>query len=304
MARLIRPVGLIVIAIAVGFVVARAARSGHHHDSDALTRTASSAAFAVRYPADWRATDPAALPGLTLRDQVAVGPTGTPSERLVIGSARATTVGALPSALLASLASRPHPETVALGAHRFDRYLNLRPTGASGPVSIYLLATNRSTITATCTAPTSAGSFVGQCERVLATLALPAGTLPSNTVDAAYALGLNGILAALDRVRTAAGPGLLASALTTRAHAAEQLARGEAVAAQAAGRLSAGSATAANRSLTGALSQAAAGYRALATAALKHDPDAYVMAQQTLERAQATLTTAFKTLASLGYQLR
>jgi hypothetical protein len=191
-----------------------------------------------------------------------------------------------------------------LGKFRYDRYLNLRPRGAAGVVSVYLLATTRATIVATCASPRPDGDFIAQCERVLGTIRLPQGVAVTSGVDAAYALELNGILAALDRARSAAAPQLLAHSLVTRAAAARRLAGSEASAAASARRLTAGSAASANRVLVAALQQAAGGYRALATAADGHDQAGYEAAQRTLSSAQQRLTSAFQTLSRLGYRLR
>jgi hypothetical protein len=303
MVRLIRPVALILVAALAGFLIARSAGS-HHGDPDALGETASAPTFHVHYPDDWTRGDPPGLPGLVLNDAVGVHPSGSVTHRLSIGTARATTVGTLPASFLASLPSHPRPQTVALGGIDYDRYLNLRPRGTSGVVSVYLLATTRATIVATCAAPRPDGTFTAACERVLRTLRLAPGVAVSGGVDAAYALELNQILATLNQSRKADGPGLLVASLAERARAAVRLADAEAAAARAANHLSAGTAAGANAALAASLDQAAAGYRALAVAARAHDPSGYTRAQRTLKAAQARLEGAFKTLSRLGYRLR
>jgi hypothetical protein len=212
-------------------------------------------------------------------------------------------VGTLPAAFLASLPGRPSPQIVALGAYRFDRYLDLRPRNSHEVVSIYLLATTRATIVATCVSPRASGPFTAACERVLATLRLARGVTVSAGVDAAYALELNEILATLNEARRADGPALANSSLATRARAARRLAGAETTAARAATRLTPGIATAANTTLATALDRAAGGYRALARAADAHDQAGYDTAQRTLKSAQTMLTNAFKMLARLGYRL-
>jgi hypothetical protein len=244
------------------------------------------------------------VPGLSLQGAVAIGPTAFTGDRFALGTIRATAVGTLPAAFLRSLPERPSAQPVALGTFRYDRYLNLRPRGAGGVVSVYLLATTRATIVATCASPRPDGTFTAECERVLRTIRLPKGVAVTSGVDAAYALELNGILAMLNRARSATAPRLLAHSLATRAVAARTLAGAEARAAASARRLTAGSASAANRVLVAALEQAAHGYQALATAADTHDQTGYERAQQTLSSAQQRLTSAFKTLSQLGYRLR
>jgi hypothetical protein len=305
MTRLVRPVGLILVALAVGYLVARSLRSGADHGApDALTRTASAPAFSVHYPRDWTAVDPPGLRGLGLSGEVAIGPGSDSGPRLAVGTIRAPTLDTLPATFLASVSPGPRAETVVLGGVRFDRYLNLRPRGAGDIVSVYLLATTRATIVATCVTARPDPSFTAQCERVLGTLRPARGVEVSAQVDAAYALALNQILATLNVARRADGPGLLADSLGVRARAATRLAAAQARAASDAQRLSAGSAAGPNDTLVSSLRQAASGYRALARAAAHHDRAAYQAAQRTLTDAQTRLTGAFTTLARFGYALR
>ena len=305
MQRFIRPVALILVAAAVGFLIAHSVGSGRRHDSsDALTRTASAPAFRVHYPQDWKAVDPPALPGLMLGDRVAIGPGDDRAQRMTIGTGSVPTFDTLPAALRTTLSRRPHAETVALGGERFIRYLNLRTRAAGDVVSVYVLATTRATIVATCTTPRPDGSFTGECERVLSDLRLARGVQPSEQVDAAYALGLNQILATLSVARRADGPGLLGTSLDGRARAAGRLARAEMAAAGSALRLWTGNARAANDTIVSSLREAASGYRALADAAEHADRSGYEAAQRKLVDAQRRLTGAFATLAHLGYALQ
>ena len=293
---------MVVVAAVAGFLIARSAGS-RHTNSSALTHVATAPTFHVRYPADWKRGRTPQLAGLTLAGAVGVRPSASTAHHLAIGTTPATTVGTLPASFLASLPRRPRPQTVRLGPIDYDRYLNLRPRGTDGVVSIYLLATTRATIIATCTAPRPDGTFTAECERVLRTLRLAPGVKVSGGVDAAYALELNQILATLNQSRKADGPGLLSHDLAERARAAERLGDAEAHAARAAQRLSAGTADDANATLAAALRQAAGGYRALAKAARARDEHAYDAAQKTLREAQTRLEGAFKELSRLGYRL-
>lgn len=295
--------GLIVVAAVVGFVIARTLEKPSH-PSTALTRTASSGPVSVHYPGNWSARTAPPLKGLALDDPVTLGPRTPHAERMAIGTARATSLGTLPAAFLASLPHRPTPQIVALGPYRFDRYLDLRPRLAGAVVSVYLLATTRSTVIATCSSPARSATFTAACERVLRTLRLAPGVKIAGNVDAAYALELNQILATLNEARLANGPDLLKSDLATRAGAARRLARAESKAARAARKLPAGIAVAANDTLVAALKEASSGYASLARAALRHDPPGYERAQHSLGQAQRRLTGAFKDLARLGYRLQ
>ena len=303
MLRLIRPVGLIAVAAVVGFVLAHTLEKPSR-PSNALTRAAAAGVVVVHYPSDWSARASRPFTGLALDDRVAIGPKDSGTDRMAIGTARATRLGTLPAAFLASLPHRPTPQIVALGPYRFDRYLDLRPRGAGAVVSVYLLATTRATVIATCSSPRPSEMFTAACERVLRTLRLAHGVKIAENVDAAYALELNQILATLNQARLANGQDLLKRNLTTRAHAARRLARAESKAAQAARKLPAGIAVSANDRLVSALHDASSGYRALARAALAHDATGYEQAQHTLSQAQRRLTGAFKDLARLGYRLQ
>ncbi|HET9094766.1 MAG TPA: hypothetical protein VFN36_06720 [Solirubrobacteraceae bacterium] len=303
MLRLVRPVGLIVVAAVVGFVLARTLERPAR-PSGALTRAASTRLLAVHYPGDWDPVRAPPLRGLSLGDQLAIGPRASAGERMVIGTARATSLGTLPAAFLASLPHPPTPQIVALGPYRFDRYLDLRPRGAGAVVSVYLLATTRATVIATCSSPRPDATFTAGCERVLRTLRLARGVKIAENVDAAYALELNQVLATLNEARLANARDLRIRDLATRAHAARRLAGAESRAARTARRLPAGIAVAANDTLVSALREAADGYAALGRAALAHDPSAYERAQHTLTLAQRRLAGAFKALAELGYRLQ
>jgi hypothetical protein len=171
-------------------------------------------------------------------------------------------------------------------------------------VSVYLLATTRATIIATCSSPRPSEMFTAACERVLGTLRLARGVKIAQNVDAAYALELNQILATLNEARLSNGPDLLKHDLATRAHAATRLARAESRAAAAAKKLPAGIAVSANDTLVAALREASGGYDALARAALAREATGYERAQHTLGQAQRRLTGAFKDLARLGYRLQ
>lgn len=298
-----RPVGLIVVAAVVGFVLAHTLEKPSR-PSDALRRTASAGLLAVHFPADWAAQTARPLRGLSLRGRVTIGPRGSRAEQLSIGTARATGLDTLPAAFMASLPHRPTPQVIALGPYRFDRYLDLRPRGSGALVSVYLLATTRATIIATCESPGPDGRFTAACEQVLRTLRLAPGVKIARNVDAAYALELNQILATLNEARLANGPDLLKRELATRARAARRLAGAEEKAARAAAKLPAGIAVSANATLVAALRQAAGGYDALARSALAHDPSGYERAQHALATAQRRLAGAFKALAQLGYRLR
>src|SRR5579875_1742174 len=160
--RFVRPVGLIVVAAVVGFVLARILETPSR-PADALTRTATTGPLALHYPGNWMARTAVTLRGLSLAAPVSIGPRDSHAEHLTIGTMHATSLGTLPAAFLASLPHRPTPQVVPLGPYRFDRYLELRPRGAGAVVSVYLLATTRATVIASCSSPRPSARFTAAC---------------------------------------------------------------------------------------------------------------------------------------------
>lgn len=285
----------------VGFVLARYGAKQGTASPPPLDRQASVADFKIDYPSTWHVTAPVTVPLLPMGDVLTLVADGGKRETLIIGTQQTTAPAALPPRLAAAVPPSTEPQVVRLGQGSFYRYLNLTPQGQSGAESIYALPTSVGTITAVCSAPTFTTRFTASCERVLATIRLTTGDIRSIGVDPGYALQLNRILGQLNEVRRAAGPGLRASKVGTRARAASALATAHAQAATAASHIGAGEVSTANQALVTALTRSATAYRALAHAAAKQDVSAYGRAETALASAGSGLDAAYTQLRQLGY---
>lgn len=290
------------IFAALGFVLAHYGSGGSKTSSPPLSHHTATADFTVSYPSDWQVTSVHAVVQLPLDGSVALAPTSGSGEQLIIGVAHPTVVGDLPTGLSATLGGA-RPEIVSLGQVAFDRYLNVTPTGADGPESIYALPTTIGTITAVCSATHPTTAFTSSCERVLGTIRVTSGKVLSLTVDAGYALEINRILATLNATRAHAGPGLKSSSVATRVAAADTLAAADLAAANAAHHITGVPVSLANLSLETALRANAAGYHALANAAAASNAAAYTRAQARISASLSQLNAVYTQLRSYGYKV-
>jgi hypothetical protein len=294
-----------VVVAAAGFALAHYGGSAKTAPVAPLSRQASSAGFQVSFPSDWRLTSAPTIPELALSGMLALVPAqANTSQRLVIGTARASDASALPADFQATLASPPRPQMVTLGASNFYRYLNVSTRAPTHSESVYTLPTTDGTITAVCSAPTPSVTFTSSCERVLATVRLRSGSVLALTADAGYALELNRVLGQLDSVRKSIGSRLASRDVRTRGRAASRLATAHAQAASSARRISVAGVSAASRMLVAALNMSADAYRALAQAAARQNVSAYGRAQASVARATRALDDAYVQLRRLGYRIR
>jgi hypothetical protein len=95
MQRLIRPVGLVIVAAVLGYVLARSAGGGSS-SPDALTHSAQTVDFTIHYPSSWSTSGAATVPGLALERGVAIAPANAGGRGLAMGTIRAATVGRCP----------------------------------------------------------------------------------------------------------------------------------------------------------------------------------------------------------------
>jgi hypothetical protein len=221
---------------------------------------------------------------------------------LAIGTASTSDPSLLPGPLLSGLSSAPSPQVVSLTAGRFYRYLDLTPSGAAAPETVYVAPSTAGTIVAICMLAAAGPAFPAQCERTVAGLRLASGRVLAIGPSASYGSALSVALAALNATEATQGARLARARLPrTQASAAALLAHGYDRAAVAVGRLAGGPAAGANAALASALRTTGRAYAALAHAARRGDRGAYDRARQAIARTAPAISTAFAQLAKFGY---
>lgn len=298
-----RLLSTIVIVAAIGFLWAHFGLPHNKTAPPPLARQGAVGSFKVDYPATWTLTPARPVARFPLSDEIQLTSTLAGSATLVIGTAHPPNPYLLPQRLRAVLSPQPQPQTIRLGGLDFLRFTNLTPAGLNVTESVYVLPTTFGTITGVCSATTPSVTFTSGCERVLASIQVTSGSPLSLGVDTGYALALNQILTELNTARAADGPGLRATDLTTRAHAATALALAHATAATSAGAISASGMSAANPALVSALTLDSTAYRNLARAASHQDQGAYTRAVNSLQRASQALNRVYDELRVIGYRV-
>jgi hypothetical protein len=293
------PVAVVLAAAALGFTLAHTRAGGGV--TSAFTVHVSTGVLRLSVPADWRQTTSPVAAQLGLGEGIALSPSGSRSEMLVIGRTVTPDPQLLPRTLLASLAEVPAAQTVSLGGATFYRYLNLAPRGEHSPESVYAMSTTIGTVLGVCIAPKGRISFATTCERSLATLTLGSGKALAPGPIPGYASALNLAIKQLNDVRKTADSRLrTAPAAKVQAQAANALAAAYAHAAATLSHLNAGPASAANSALTTALVLNEAAYRALGRAAALQDSASYSDALTSLRRAAGALAAAYSGLDAFG----
>lgn len=296
-----------IAAAAIGFLVAPGSGGTSRHPAG-LTGHATAGALTISYPNSWRRSSaaPPETASLELADAVTISP-GEPARdgALVVGTSKAQNVTLLSPTFSSSLRSSPEGEAVKLGSQTFIRYLDLVPSGASTPMSVYVLPTTLGIATAVCVAPTTgATAFAVSCERAVGSMTTSGSVLPFGA-NPAYASALSAIVAKLNSVRTQAGL-RLATAKSPKAQAAAalELSDAHATAAAAAEKLTPGPATAAAAAnVVIALKQLASGYEALSRATSAGNGGDYSAAASAIKHADAALSAAFARLRQAGYTI-
>ncbi len=290
-----------VVAGLLGLLVA-VAIGGSNSPPPPLKGHATVGPLRVSFPTSWKRQTPPASPALGLTGELALSPPSSTGGTVVIGRATTTDASLLPQQLLASLPSQPKAQVVSLNGARYDRYLDLAPQGANGPVTVYALPTTAGTVIGACLKSGASAAFASECERVLGTVRPTSGSVLTLGPSAAYASGLNAAISDLNLVRTSADP-QLSSARTPagQAKAANRLAAAYKSAAATVSGLSGGPAESANLTLSASLLATSGAYASLARAAAAGDTQGYATASAALSRAQGQLKAAFTQLSQLGY---
>jgi serine/threonine protein kinase len=308
-AALLTVAGL-VAAAAIGFVVAPSS-GGSTSRASSLAGRASSGPISVSVPAGWRRQAGARTPHLALRDEIvltharpdpaAAGAGGT----LVLGTTRTTDPSLLPADFRAALPSAPTRQQVALGSGRFFRYLDLTPSGAGAPETVYAAPTTKGTVIGACLLEGAAASFPGDCERVIGSLRLGSGRLMGLGPNTALAARLSRALTDLNAALSRAG-GSLGRAHTPNAQsrAAQEIADSYGHAAATVDRLTPiPTAAAATAALSHSLRKMGAAFAGLGHAAAQNDRRGYGAARGAIQSDAAAISAALQQFVRLGYSL-
>jgi hypothetical protein len=293
--------GGVLVAAVLGFLLAREPGSSAPR-APALDRHAAAGLLRVSFPNTWRLRTPPSGPRLGLTDELALAPEAPGGGVLMIGRTATRDPTLLPQSLLRALSHAPAGQIVTFDGARLYRYLNLSPSDANWPESVYALPTTIGTVLAVCVEHGAVSSFASSCERVIATIRLASGSVLAIGPMASYASALDAAITKLNAAHSVLGSKLRnARTVADQAKAANELATVYFNATTAVGRLSAGTAQAANLELASALRSTGDGYAALGGAAAHHDASGYAAARSSLAHAASALTAAFVQLASFGY---
>ena len=145
---------LLAAVVVAGLVIGRAS-GGSDESTPAASNVNASGALELSYPDDWqRAERPPEIPGLTVRNPIAVSKQGGGArDVLVTGTTGATGPSLLPAAFLSRLGDTPpRDDAVRLGDLDAYRYRDLRPEGFDGRLTVYVAPTTTGVVTVACTA--------------------------------------------------------------------------------------------------------------------------------------------------------
>jgi hypothetical protein len=303
---LVVPAVALVIAALLGYLLGRQPARAPVRES---THTGSVAGVLLQLPSRWRSAPGAQeIPGLQLRDPVALAPQGNASgAALIVGALPSGQPGPLPATLLSALRRPLDPAVVSLQEAQAYRYTNVSIAGFARNVAIYVVPSPGAEPTAlVCYASPAQAAELATCQRIVASVTLPGHAQSYDlTPQPEYARQLSAAITALDAKRSSLRVQMSDSASARRvAKFAEALAHAFA---QAAGTLSGLETTLANgaaqAALSGAIVQAHSAYVVLARAAARRDARAYDAARGQVEAAESAVDTALQNYSLLGYRL-
>jgi Protein kinase domain len=298
-------VALLGAVVLAGLLIGRST-AGSDDSTPTSSNVSSAGPLELSYPDGWqRAQSPPKIPGLTLRNAIAISKQdGGGNGALLAGTTNATGPGLLPAALLDRLGDEPpRNDAVRLGDLDAYRYRNLRPEGFDGRVTVYAAPTTAGVATVACTAPSAeATAFLPDCENVADGLKLVSGEKFALGADKDYLARLDETFARLNRERTGK-----AAALRTAKTQGGQSAAAAALAGSYAGAaksLQGGSVSPAvreaARSLREALARVEAAYRRLSAAAKSGNQGAYRAAKEDVQHAEQAVESALRDVRAAG----
>ena len=288
---------LLVAVVVAGLLLGRAS-GGSDEAAPVAENVNAKGALELSYPDSWqRAENPPAIPGLELRNQLAVSNRGGGArDALVAGTTNATGPALLPEAFLRRLGEAPaRDDAVRLGDLAAYRYRDLRPDGFNGRLTVYVAPTTAGVATVACTATAgSAQSFLPACEDVAGGLKLTEGEAFALGADKDYLAKVDKAFERLnsDRARQVRA---LRQAKTQdgQAKAAASLSQSYLRAGRSLGGDPVSPAVRdAAASLRTALARAAAAYQRLSLAAKRGNSGAYDAVRTDVRRAEAAVKRA------------
>lgn len=302
---LVLPGIVLVLAALLGYLLGR--RSAPSATREA-TLTASAAGVLLQAPAHWRSTSASEqIPGLSLRNAVALAPGGDPAGAgLLAGALPAGQPGPLPSAFTTRLRGQPNTSVVSLQEAQAYRYTNLSLAGFTDSLVLYVVPNPGGAPTAlACYASAAQAAELEACQRIVATLTLAGRTQSYDlTPQPEYAQRLSAAISPLTATRST-----LRAQMSTNASPellqrdAAKLERAFAAAATSLSGLETTLATGqAQAALSGAILQARTAYTALSSAAAGRSQAAYVQARSQVQRAEAGVNAGLEDFALLGYK--
>lgn len=257
-------------------------------------------------PLDWRrAGQVPAIPGLDVKNALALAPGGDPARAgLVAGDLSTHGHGPLPTSLLRRVRSDLRTEIVDVGSWDGYRYSDLRVAGFARRLEIYAVPTAQGSTAVACYASPEAASELASCGNIARSLDIisdPESTPAERSTG--YARSVSRALGRLDGSRVTERKALRGSATPGRAAAAtERLATayGDAARtlAEAAPPDAAGGAHAL---LVKRLWRSRDAYRRLTVAARGEDTSGWNSARRLVRRAEERVSTSLGDLGALGY---
>ena len=256
-------------------------------------------ALELSYPDGWqRAETPPAIPGLELKDPIALSQRDAPRDALAAGSTNATGPSLLPAAFLRRLDEPPaRDDAVRLGDLEAYRYGDLRVDGFDDRLTLYVAPTSIGVATVACAAtPRSAETFLPACEGVAGGLKLTRGEAFALGADQDYLARLDKAIGRLNRDRerqvralraakTQAAQGRAASAISNSYGRARRSLQGGSVSPAVRG---------AAASVRAGLARAEAAYGRLSAAARRGNSEAYAAARTDVQAAEAAIQRALR----------
>jgi hypothetical protein len=292
-------VGIVVVAIAIGFVLAPSKKQ--QGQPEGLPNSTSAGPLELAFPASWHKAPAPAIPGLALTDPIGLA---GPARGLTVAAGKADGVAPtlLPTAFLARLGSAPPaPEAVKLGDAPAYRYANLSAQNPDQKLTVYAVPTDAGTVAIACVGIATIAS--PDCEAIATSLKLDGAKALGLGPDPAYAKALGAALNTLNGAAAQQSETLVrAKSRAAQSKAANDLAKTYTNAAKAINKLPVRpSEQTANAAIAAAATAIARDYKALGQAAKSGDSKRYRRATTAVAADDAKLTKALTALKALGY---